>query len=635
MKQLSLIAAFLVTLFIAGLSTSLAANGEQTSFNMKDFALIPVVQDGRMMPMDSFARIQQKTITDGYDNSAPLYFLADFLFMPGQAAEKPVMRVQNSGVRLLLSLPERKPPVYSLLELIPELSVHKDTILRLTFEKNTLEDVNLTAEQDYLVTLQTRAATANNLSQSLSMILPLSVTVPEMLGGTAMPDSNDWMALQKLEESGTTKLQRIMERKGQDLDRYTEQEQELATFVWQLGMVRQSAQNNNTLKIIPVRFADSATEWLSPWALLNEGKGSPATAPYLELWRDMALAYMDGDANGFAQAAAKARQMAIELGDLSKTDLWRLQAEYYYNRIDPLFLALIAFCGGLIACLPLLTGRKENLFLPLSVALLATGSVFHLLAIVLRSFIQLRPPVGTLYESVLFVVLVCALFTLLIWHKNRNTLVLICGTLLSAGLMITALYFTPQGDTMPVLVAVLNTNFWLATHVLCITIGYGFCLLTGTAAHFWLAARAGHARLFNETNLFQLIHKLCLTALLFTTIGTILGGIWADQSWGRFWGWDPKENGALLIVLWLVWALHGRLAGKISVVSYMAILAATNIIIALAWFGVNLLNTGLHSYGFISGVATGLSLFCTVEMVLIGLLWHAARNSTAPKKTNA
>ena len=111
---------------------------------------------------------------------------------------------------------------------------------------------------------------------------------------------------------------------------------------------------------------------------------------------------------------------------------------------------------------------------------------------------------------------------------------------------------------------------------------------------------------------------LLILALLFTIIGTVLGGIWADQSWGRFWGWDPKENGALLIVLWIIWLLHGRISGHLNEVKSMIGMACLSIIVVLAWFGVNLLNVGLHSYGFISGVATGIAAFCCFEILLIG-----------------
>ncbi len=179
---------------------------------------------------------------------------------------------------------------------------------------------------------------------------------------------------------------------------------------------------------------------------------------------------------------------------------------------------------------------------------------------------------------------------------------------------------------MGVLVAVLNTNFWLGTHVLCITMGYAFCLMTAMCAHVWLYSKA---RGQDGGDMIVPLKILAILSLLFTAVGTILGGIWADQSWGRFWGWDPKENGALLIVLWLIWLLHGQIAGQLSRALFVAGLAALSMIVALAWFGVNLLATGLHSYGFISGVAGGLLGFCVAESALIAWLYYSgARKAT-------
>ena len=106
---------------------------------------------------------------------------------------------------------------------------------------------------------------------------------------------------------------------------------------------------------------------------------------------------------------------------------------------------------------------------------------------------------------------------------------------------------------------------------------------------------------------------ITLIALFFTLFGTILGGIWADQSWGRFWGWDPKENGALLIVMWHVMMIHLRLTAKVKPEGFALGLIINNIVVMMAWFGVNLLNVGLHSYGFTSGIAWNLALFTAFE----------------------
>ena len=209
--------------------------------------------------------------------------------------------------------------------------------------------------------------------------------------------------------------------------------------------------------------------------------------------------------------------------------------------------------------------------------------------------------------------------------KSKNYAAIFSGALAGAGLLAIAPSVAQGNESMEMLVAVLNTNFWLATHVLCITAGYGLCVLSACSAHIYILARYNKKPAELLARLQQTAYHFSLAALLLTAVGTVLGGIWADQSWGRFWGWDPKENGALLIVLWLIWTQHGRISGHLRPLPFMATLGLLNVVVALAWFGVNLLSVGLHSYGFTNGIAAGLGLFCGAELMLITGLFIAIR----------
>ena len=117
-----------------------------------------------------------------------------------------------------------------------------------------------------------------------------------------------------------------------------------------------------------------------------------------------------------------------------------------------------------------------------------------------------------------------------------------------------------------------------------------------------------------------MLYGVICFAMLFSFIGTVLGGIWADQSWGRFWGWDPKENGALLIVIWNALILHARWAGMVKQRGMAVLAVAGNIVTAWSWFGTNMLGVGLHSYGFTSGSRLfWLLFFMASQLVLIGI----------------
>ena len=244
-----------------------------------------------------------------------------------------------------------------------------------------------------------------------------------------------------------------------------------------------------------------------------------------------------------------------------------------------------------------------------------------------------RPPVATLYESIIFVGGIVALLSLLYEWRRKNTLGLIAGSAAAASLHFIANGYAADGDTMGMLAAVLNSNFWLATHVVVITTGYGCSIVAGILGHVYLLKSIfGKQDLQTQTELSDLSKNMVgasLIALFFCLFGTILGGIWADQSWGRFWGWDPKENGALLIVLWLLMLVHGKISGDLKAFGFAAGLVLTNAIVAIAWFGVNLLNVGLHSYGFTENVALNLFIFVGVEMVLAAVGYILARRRAA------
>jgi ABC-type transport system involved in cytochrome c biogenesis permease subunit len=128
-----------------------------------------------------------------------------------------------------------------------------------------------------------------------------------------------------------------------------------------------------------------------------------------------------------------------------------------------------------------------------------------------------------------------------------------------------------------------------------------------------------------------MVYGVTCFGLLFATVGTILGGIWANYSWGRFWGWDPKENGALLIVLWMILTLHSRMGGYVRDFGFCVLAVVGGTVVAFSWWGVNLLGVGLHSYGFTSGVGTILITLYAVEALVVvsALGWRALSSSGA------
>ena len=187
--------------------------------------------------------------------------------------------------------------------------------------------------------------------------------------------------------------------------------------------------------------------------------------------------------------------------------------------------------------------------------------------------------------------------------------------------LLIAYQLSSGGDTIAVLQAVLDTQFWLATHVVCITLGYAATYHGRPVRRALRRLRLRHAaaRQSLRKEIGRIIYGITCFAILFSFFGTVLGGLWADDSWGRFWGWDPKENGALIIVLWNALILHARWDKMIADRGLAVLAIGGNIVTSWSFFGVNQLGIGLHSYGFTSGVAVALDCFALSQLVLIAI----------------
>jgi cytochrome c biogenesis factor len=192
------------------------------------------------------------------------------------------------------------------------------------------------------------------------------------------------------------------------------------------------------------------------------------------------------------------------------------------------------------------------------------------------------------------------------------------------GLTMIIAHHLAVGDTLEMMRAVLDTNFWLATHVTCINLGYTATFVAGFLGLVYVFRGVLTSSLDGQTasTLARMIYGVVCFATLLSFTGTVLGGIWADQSWGRFWGWDPKENGALMIVIWNALVLHARWGGIVKQRGMAVLAIVGNMVTGWSYFGTNQLGVGLHAYGFSNELATGLVIFWATQMaaIILGLL---------------
>jgi ABC-type transport system involved in cytochrome c biogenesis permease subunit len=253
--------------------------------------------------------------------------------------------------------------------------------------------------------------------------------------------------------------------------------------------------------------------------------------------------------------------------------------------------------------------------------LILLGFGIHTTGLIYRMVLEGRPPVTNLYSSAIFIGWGAVVLGLILEKIHRNGI----GAVAAAGMgfvtLIIAQNLAVDGDTMEMMRAVLDTNFWLATHVVAVTTGYASTFVAGFLAIIYILRGTFTKTLDPETgkSLARMVYGIVCFATLFSFVGTVLGGIWADQSWGRFWGWDPKENGALIIVLWNALILHLRWGGMIQERGLINCAIFGNIVTSWSWFGVNMLGIGLHSYGFTDAAFTWLMAFVGSQLALIGL----------------
>ncbi len=347
-------------------------------------------------------------------------------------------------------------------------------------------------------------------------------------------------------------------------------------------------------------------------------------APFHEVF----AAYKSGDAKAFNDAV-DAYFIAFEDNPPKVQDIpvksARLRFEAFFSNASPFYyLAAVYLIAGLLAAVSWLT-----CFQPINRAtfwLLVFALVVHTAALIGRTYISGRPPVTNLYSSAVFIGWGCVLLGLIFeWFYDLglgNIVSAVVGFLtLGVAHLLTTEVASFRGDSITVLQAVLDTQFWLATHVVCISMGYA---ATYVAGFFGVAYILGGAftpllSASRRKDLLRMVYGTLCFAILFSFVGTVLGGLWADDSWGRFWGWDTKENGALIIVLWNALVLHARWGGLAKERGLAALAVAGNIAVSWSWFGVNELGIGLHSYGFTEGVLPNLALFCGSQLLIIAI----------------
>ena len=307
----------------------------------------------------------------------------------------------------------------------------------------------------------------------------------------------------------------------------------------------------------------------------------------------------------------------------------KAESEAWFGRLQPFYWLLIAYVVTVLMVLASWLTSSESLR-AWSYRLLVACFVLHTLSLGYRMWLHGRPPVTNLYSSGIFVAWGAVALGILLERVWKNGIGAAATGITGFVSLIVAHNLGLSGeDNLESVRAVLDSNFWLATHVTIVTLGYSATFVAGLLGALHLALRAFKKDYAWGDSVARAAYGILAFAVLASFIGTMLGGIWADQSWGRFWGWDPKENGAILIVLWCAICLHARWGGLVRREGLMQLLVFGNIVTAWSWFGTNLLGVGLHSYGFTESGFKWLMIFWISQLAIIALGWLPDRAKSA------
>jgi cytochrome c-type biogenesis protein CcsB len=384
----------------------------------------------------------------------------------------------------------------------------------------------------------------------------------------------------------------------------------------------------NFLKIFPLR--DGSTQWGSPQEAL--AKATAGTDSLFVKNVLPVLANAIGNPKNVIQlretiSAYQDKYAGYELPSGTET---KAELLYYklniFEKLFPFYATIgILMLGGLIYTV--IKGVKRNpLLVKIPGWLLFAGFILHSFGLALRWYISGHSPMSNGYESMLFISWVTLLAGFIFSRRSDFTL---AATAVLSFMTLLVAHMSFMDPEITNLVPVLK-SYWLTLHVSVITGSYGFLGLGAILGFITLILLA----LTNNRNrdrisatideLTVINYKTLTLGLYFLTIGTFLGAVWANESWGRYWGWDPKETWSLITIVVYSIVLHSRMIPgmkDIFTFNILSLFAFSSVL--MTYFGVNYYLSGLHSYASGDAVPVPSFVYITI-VVLVGLSLYAS-----------
>lgn len=601
---------------------------EETELNLYRFGQIPVREQGRLKPLDSVARNTLRALSkkvefkDLNDEKQPaIKFLLDLMtpiresengeeFAVGTRADGyEIFYIENLESQQFLDLEKRKGFLYSFEEISAkpkdkdEAKLYSSKIDKLQAHLQNVSAIQQGEKEGEVslmdLKLQEVAEKIRIYSQNREGFLPKEIF--------QLPTEEEFL---RNREEAIARIQQIQQLRAAYPEYLSRLQAPLLIPAMDLDVEEvdpDQPKYKDDWSYYPVSVVESE---------ISEFVNQPVN-PLTKQFTTIREAYENNDAKKFNRSVAGYLAF-LDNSPPPGMDKERIAYEAYFNHTSLYYYAAVisifAFILGLLSWIGWSAPLRSAAFW-VTVFLL----VVHTYGLASRIYISGRPPVTNLYSSAIFIGWgAIALGLLLEWLYPIGIAVVISSAM-SFGTLLIAQFLAIGEDTIGVLQAVLDTQFWLATHVVCITFGYATTFVAGFLglAYFVRGFLTPTLEKSASRDLIRMIYGILCFSIFFSFVGTVLGGLWADDSWGRFWGWDPKENGALIIVLWNALVLHARWGGMVKDRGLACLAMGGNIATGWSWFGVNQLGVGLHSYGFTDGVLYALGVFCVVQLAII------------------
>ncbi|MBI1841993.1 MAG: cytochrome c biogenesis protein CcsA, partial [Verrucomicrobia bacterium] len=494
----------------------------KSGFDAEGFGRLPVLLNGRTQPLDSVARNSllilrgKQTLALEKGGSMPaIRWLMEVFFDGSKADSRTIFRIDHPELRGMLGVSDEE-KYFSMAQFQPKLqSLLKET------QRIESEQIKPEAQSPFekaVMRLNNNVILYRRLKNSMQHEETRDFEADLAAYQTAIAPG---VKAIQAREGGQEFDQKAFDRILDHLQRYDM----MARFGYTLAVPSGS----------PNHVRD---DWTTVGAALMEAARGGSIGTPISLFARMADAYRSDKVEVFNAALTEYGGWLAEHRYVP--ELAKGRSEHYFNRIEAFYVTAVFYvfvfilaCASWFNNVPALSRAAWQLLILTWIA--------HTAGLIYRMILEGRPPVTNLYSSAVFIGWGIAGLGILLERIHSNAIGSVLAAIGGGSTLVVAHHLAMDGDTMEMMRAVLDTNFWLSTHVVAVTLGYAATFAAGFLALLYVLRGFFTTSLSTDMakSLSRMVYGVICFATLLSFTGTVLGGIWADQSWGRFWGWDP------------------------------------------------------------------------------------------------